>query len=116
MLNYVVGHGEMVMAMFAHIQAETGKNDIMLASTLVEYGLREETGFGGLPGYLLFSARQGLTLGKEFGAGVNLGPFFTWVYWLLELGIIGWITVGKGRQAAVPDEAPLLVAPLVAAN
>lgn len=107
-LNYVVGHGEMVMAMYEHIQVETGERDVMLANTLVEYGLRQETGFSGFPGYLLYSARQGLRLGQEFGAGVNLGPFFTWVYWLLELGIIAWIAVGKGRQAAARgDEAPV---------
>ena len=30
----------------------------------------------------------------------ELEPFFTWAFWLLELAIIGWLTVGVGRKAA----------------
>jgi hypothetical protein len=99
-MNYVTFRGRLLFEMHQKILEETGRSEPMVANAFVDYALKEETGFSGFPGYLLYMDKQGVTVGKMFGSGFNLGPFFTWVFWLLELGIIGWVTVGMGRQAA----------------
>jgi hypothetical protein len=97
--NYSFFRWQASSAMRQTILAETGKSESELASVLVDYALQEETGFSGFPGYILYKDKQGVTVGRMFGSGFNLGPFFTWAFWLLEFVIIGWMTVGVGRQA-----------------
>jgi hypothetical protein len=99
-INYATFRGQFLYEMHQQILEETGRSELIVANVMVDYALKQETGFTGFPGYLLFTARQGVTVGKSFGPGLNLGPFFTWVFWLLELGIIGWTTVRRGRRAA----------------
>jgi hypothetical protein len=99
-INYATFRGQFLYEMHQQILEETGRSELIVANVMVDYALQQETGFAGFPGYLLFAARQGVTVGKSFGPGLNLGPFFTWVFWLLEWGIIGWATVWKARRAA----------------
>ena len=98
--DYALFRGLFLVEMHQQILAETGLSDPDVASVMVDYALRQETGFAGFPGYLLFTARQGITIGKAFRSGLHLGPFFTWVFWLLEWAIIGWVAVSKAKGAA----------------
>jgi hypothetical protein len=65
---------------------------------MVDYALKQETGHSGFFGYLLFKANQGASIGRVFSSNrLNLGPILTWVYWLVEFGVIAFITV-KGVE------------------
>ena len=72
--------------------------------TLLNLALKEETGHDGFIGYMLFKAQDGLSIGKFYSSNrLNLGFTFTWVYWLLEFGIILWIAASMGkREASIP--------------
>jgi len=67
----------------------TDEETIMLARATIDYALTEETGRTGFLGYMLLEAKVGVTIGKVArSSSINLGPIFTWVYWLVELGLI----------------------------
>jgi hypothetical protein len=72
----------------------------------IDYILVEETGTPGFVGYILLSAKEGVSIssvgpGSMGDDGVNLGAF-TWVYWLIEIVIIAWISIaaayGKTKE------------------
>jgi len=64
--------------------------------------LVKETGSPGLIGFILLEAKEGVSISHATsgsGSGINLGAF-TWVYWLIELGIIGWMAVSIPIKSA----------------
>ena len=66
---------------------------------VVEYAIEKETGYSGFIGYMLFKAQQGVSIGKIYSSNkLNLGPVVTWIYWLIEIGVIGFITINVGKQ------------------
>jgi len=77
---------------FSYKSIEAGK-------IVVNYALKKETGYSGFIGYMLYRAQQGVSIGRLFRSdGLNLGPIFTWVYWLAEFGLIGYLTISNGKQ------------------
>lgn len=73
--------------------------NLKVAKVLVDYALEEETGRTGFIGYILFKANQGVSIGRIFRSNeLNLGPIFTWLYWLVELGVIIFITVYTSKE------------------
>ncbi len=79
-------------------QATEGKN-LRLAKAFLDYALEEETGYSGFAGYMLYRAGEGLSIGRLFrSSSLNLGPILTWLYWIMEFGIILWITLHKGQK------------------
>jgi hypothetical protein len=77
---------------FSDKSLESGK-------VLLEYALKKETGYSGLIGYVLYKAQQGVSIGRLFRSNsLNLGPIFTWVYWLIEVGVIGFLTMNGSKQ------------------
>ncbi len=75
--------------------------NLMAAKVLVNYALEKDTGYPGFVGYVLFKAKQGVSIGRVFRSdSLNLGPVFTWLYWLAELGAITYITIFKGKEIA----------------
>jgi hypothetical protein len=65
-------------------------------SLVVDYLFIKATGMPGFLGYVLYEAKQGVSI-SHFGvgsgdSGLNLG-IFTWVYWLVELGIIAYMSI-----------------------
>ena len=78
-----------------------GEETMMLARATLDYALTEETGRTGFLGYMLLEAKVGVTIGKvTSSSSINLGPIFTWVYWLVELGLIIGImyTLTKNKE------------------
>jgi hypothetical protein len=47
--------------------------------------LKSRTGSTGFVGFVKDSAKRGVTIGRD---GANLGETGTWIYWLIELGVI----------------------------
>jgi len=64
----------------------------------IDYVLVEETGLPGLVGFILLEAREGVSISSvgpgsmSNDSGINLGAF-TWLYWLVEISIIGWASI-----------------------
>ena len=78
---------------FSDKSLEIGKN-------IFEYTIKQETGYSGFLGYILLKAQQGVSIGKIFSSNkLNLGPIFTWLYWLIEIGVICFITINVSKQA-----------------
>ena len=69
------------------------------AKVLVEYSLEKDTGYPGFVGYILFKANRGVSIGRISRTdALNLGSIFTWLYWLVELGVIVFITIFMSRD------------------
>jgi K+-transporting ATPase c subunit len=98
--KYAVFRARLAVEMNQRMTEETGMSNMGVANALVDYALKEETGFSGFPGYILYMDKRGITVGRMAGSGLNLGPAFTWVFWALELAIVGYLTVELGRSAA----------------
>lgn len=61
--------------------------------------LMDQTGHQGFIGYILYKASQGVSIGRMFSSNrLHLGPMFTWLYWLIELGVITFIMVHMSRE------------------
>ena len=79
-------------------QATEGKN-LRLAKVFLDYALKEETGYSGFAGYMLYRASEGVSIGRLFrSSSFTLGPILTWLYWIMEFGIILWLTVHRGKK------------------
>lgn len=79
-------------------EATDGEN-LAVTKAFLDYALEEETGHSGFLGYMLYRANEGVSIGRLARSNsVNLGPVLTWLYWLLEFGIILGVTIQKGRK------------------
>jgi hypothetical protein len=75
-----------------------GKVDLAVTRVFVNYALKEETGFGGFPGYMLYKARNGVSIGKFYSQNrTELTSWLAWLYWVLEFGVIAWIARSMGN-------------------
>lgn len=78
-----------------------GLSDVNLeaAKVIVDYAFEEKTGYTGFPGYILLSVNEGIFIARLFRNNEPaLVPIFTWLYWLVELGLIAFITVYTSRE------------------
>jgi hypothetical protein len=77
-----------------------GQVSLRVAKAFVDYALKEETGRAGFLGYMLYRAKSGVSIGKFYSQNrLNLTFAFAWLYWILEFGVIAWITTGVARSA-----------------
>jgi hypothetical protein len=68
---------------------------------IIDLGLEKATGHSGFLGYMLYRAQRGVSIGRFYsGNGLNLGPIFTWVYWMLEFGIIFGVAMMMGKKTS----------------
>lgn len=99
--NYQMFRIILSFAMDEKLVQETGEFSPEVGFVFVDYALQEETGYTGALGYLLYKAEMGVSIGKIFNTNeLNLGPFVTWLYWLVELCIIAWMTVRAAKNAS----------------
>lgn len=85
------------------IEAELGQDmEPAEIDALMDAFFQEQTGSSGFVGYLKFSAKQGLSIGRAGSSseGIPLNETFTWIYWLIELAIIEAISVVMAKSAA----------------
>ncbi|MBK9924617.1 MAG: hypothetical protein IPP66_04920 [Anaerolineales bacterium] len=68
----------------------------------IDYLLTEETGLSGFVGFILLEAKNGVSISHvgvgSSGSDLNLGAF-TWVYWLVEMGIIAYGSIESAYKA-----------------
>jgi hypothetical protein len=87
------------LEIFPGLSEATEDKNLSAAKVFVDYALEKETGYSGFVGYMLFKAKEGVSIGRFYHSSrVNLGPVLTWFYWALEFGIILWITIYTGRN------------------
>jgi hypothetical protein len=87
------------MEIFSGLSEATETENLQATRLFLDYALEEETGYSGFPGYMLYEAKQGATIGRLFRSnGINLGPGLIWLYWLMEFGIILGVTTQKGKK------------------
>jgi hypothetical protein len=83
----------------SRLYEETGEANLQVTQAFLDYALREETGHSGFLGYMLYEAKTGVSIGRlSRSSSSNLGPVLTWLYWLMEFGIILAVTVQKGKK------------------
>ncbi len=90
------------LEIFEGLSEATEVENLEVTKTVVDYLLEEETGRSGFIGYMLYEAKLGVSIGRlSRSNSTNLGPVLTWLYWLLEFGIILGLTIQKGKKAIV---------------
>jgi hypothetical protein len=84
------------------IAKEFPQVDQVSTNQLTDRFLREKTGLTGFCGYLKYSAQQGqqITIIGHPSEVIKLNETFTWLYWLVELGLIGSTAIAITRPAA----------------
>lgn len=89
------------LEMFPGFSQATEDKNLQAAKAFVDDALEEETGYSGFVGYMLFKAKEGVSIGRFYQSNrLKLGPTFTWLYWTMEFGIILWITIRMGKKFA----------------
>jgi hypothetical protein len=97
--RYVALQVRMSIASAPTFDEALSDHGLALGKMMLGTALREATGHDGFFGYLLYKAQQGMSIGKFYSSNrLNLGFVLTWVYWMLEFGIILWITIRIGKK------------------
>jgi len=83
------------------LMEKAGTSNPEVASVIADYAIKKASGYAGLVGYILIMAKEGISIGHIISTtDLNLGPFITWFYWLIELAIIAWVIVGVAKDAS----------------
>ncbi len=97
--RYVVFQVRTSLEMFPSLSAATEDKNLKVTKAIVDYALEQDTGHSGFIGYMLFRAKEGVTIGRFYRSSrLNLGPILTWFYWMLEFGIVLWIPISTGKK------------------
>ena len=97
--RYIALQIETSFTMFPGFSEATADKHLSAAKALVDYALKKETGLSGFAGYMLFKAKEGVSIGRWYqNDRLNLGPVLTWGYWLLEFGMIFYVTFLTGKN------------------
>jgi hypothetical protein len=95
-LGFVV---QVSFEMFDGLSEATDEGNLLLAKGFADYALQEETGHSGFVGYMLYRASEGVSISRlTRSSDLNVGPALTWLYWLIEFGIILGVTIQRGRK------------------
>lgn len=83
------------------LMEKAGMSNPEVASVIADYAIKKESGYAGLAGYILIMAKEGISIGRIISTtDLNLGPFITWFYWMIELAMIAWVIVGVAKDAS----------------
>jgi hypothetical protein len=87
------------MEIFSGLDEGSQTGNLQVTNAFLDYALKEETGHSGFLGYMLYEAKQGISIGRlSRSSSTNLGPALTWLYWLLEFGVILGLTIQQGKK------------------
>ena len=77
------------------------KIDARTSRVITDYALKEETGHTGFPGYMLYRAKIGISIGKFYSENrLQLTGLLAWLYWAAELGLVLYIVKGGVKDYA----------------
>lgn len=78
-----------------------GSVDHEIIDLMLNEFLSEETGHTGIQGYIALKAKTGVSIGQISGIHYfTLGPVLSYIYWIIELIIIGGFAALGGKKAA----------------
>jgi len=85
------------LQIFEGVSDATKEENLGVTRAFLDYALEGETGHSGFLGYMLYEAKQGVSIRRlTRSSSFNLGPVLTWLYWLLEFAILLGLTIQKG--------------------
>lgn len=79
----------------ALVEADKARNELVINAFL-----KQETGSDGFLGYLKYTAKQGVSIGRFGSQGIKLNETFTWIYWLIELAVIEGLIIVAAKSAS----------------
>jgi hypothetical protein len=89
------------MEIFSSLDEATEEENLQITKVSLDYIFEEETGHSGFLGYVLYEARHGVNIGRlTRSSSFHLGPVLTWLYWLLEFGIILGLTIQMSKSVS----------------
>jgi hypothetical protein len=98
MMHYLRYVGVKVMTAY-RINGDFSDISLAIGAKMADALFLEKTGHSGLIGYLMYRAQMGLSIGRIFSSSrLNLGPIFTWLVWMAEIVLAGWITLIIGKN------------------
>ena len=99
--KYVWFQTQASVEIFSRLPQATKEKNYTAATAIVDYALKEETGHSGFVGYMLYKAKEGVSVGRFYQTNrLNLGPILTWLYWLMEFGVILCVPIYMGKKSA----------------
>jgi len=99
--RYIALQVQTSLEMFPGLSEASEDKNLQTAKVFLDYALEQETGYPGFVGYMLIKADEGVSIGRFYRSSrVNLGPILTWLYWMLEFGIILYVMIIMGKKQA----------------
>jgi hypothetical protein len=106
-LGGVVAYGSLMYGQYINFQQETERimqseyslTDKKQVADQINAVLQQETGDSGFVGFLKFSAKQGTSISRG-SSKLKLNDTFTYLLWLIELGIVGFLAASIPFGAA----------------
>lgn len=98
LLGGIVTYGSLMYGQYMNFQQETASimereynvTDKNLANEQINVFLQQETGSSGFVGFLKLSAKEGTSISRG-SSKLKLNDTFTYLLWLIELGIVGFL-------------------------
>ena len=106
-LGGLMTYGSLMYGQYINFQQETEKimereynvTDKSQAKAQINAFLQQKTGSSGFVGFLKMSAKEGTTISRR-GSTVKIQDNFTYLLWLIELGIVGFLAASIPFGAA----------------
>jgi len=106
-LGGLVAYGALMYGQYMNFQDETERimateyqiTDQQKAREGIETFLKEETGSSGFVGFLKLAAKEGTSISRG-SSKIKLNETFTYLLWLIELGIVGFLAASIPFGAA----------------
>ena len=107
LLGGLVTYGSLMYGQYMNFQQETATimereynvKDKNLANEQINVFLQQETGSSGFVGFLKMAAKEGTSISKG-SSKLNLNDTFTYLLWLIELGLVGFLAASIPFKSA----------------
>ncbi|MFN4798308.1 MAG: hypothetical protein ACK5MX_18805, partial [Pseudanabaena sp.] len=107
LLGGLVTYGSLMYGQYMNFQQETATimereynvKDKNLANEQINVFLQQETGSSGFVGFLKMAAKEGTSISKG-SSKLKLNDTFTYLLWLIELGLVGFLAASIPFKSA----------------
>jgi hypothetical protein len=98
--RYVALQMQTSIILYSDFSKAMEDESLNVARTFIDYAMREETGYPGFGGYMLYKAKEGVSIGRFYSSSrLNLDFTLTWLYWFMEMGTSLWVIVRMARKS-----------------